>query len=81
MTEEIVLSCLEEITGLDAAEFKEYENVHLLNEGIIDSLCLVVLVDMLSEKLHTKLTLDDFTRDDFKNVAALVKKIDTLCKK
>lgn len=67
--EKIVVSSIQQATGI---EMEIANDVSLIDGGILDSMSIVSLVQMLQSELNVELDFADITVENFDSVNALV---------
>ena len=76
--EKMVYDCIETIIGVSREEFEDYQDVDLLEEGIFDSLCLVSLMNSLSQEGGKEITMKDYLREDYSSIGSFIAKTTAL---
>ncbi len=65
---DIMIDILNEIDE----EIVEFEGENLVEDGLLDSFTIVVIMTKIEEKLHITISPDDVTEDNFKSVDAII---------
>ena len=74
----IFYTAMEKVTGLSQEDFKDYQDVNLLNSAILDSLSIVGLLKEISAMTGKNLKMDSFSLNDFKDIKTLCSVIKSL---
>lgn len=70
--EDIVLSCMSEITGLDSEELQEIKDDNLFGNGILDSLSLVNLVSSIEDKINKSIDISKVDVSQFCTINSII---------
>lgn len=72
---EIVLESIEKVAGIDKEELREALDLELMEEGVLDSLSLSMVVSNIETKIGKPLNIRDMKPSDFTSVNTLVEAI------
>lgn len=71
-TEKIVYEILESITGLEKADLEVVKDLNLFENGIIDSISFVGLINSFEKKTNKKCDLSKLKIEDVINIETLI---------
>ena len=73
MTENTIIDIIREISGMDIESIKKSQ---LIEDGILDSFSLLVLISEIEKKENISLNMDNFDINDFKNIHSIISYIE-----
>ncbi len=74
MIKEQIFSIIDEIVE----DIDVFDDTPLLDDGILDSISILYLVNELEEKNAIKIPVEDITEENFKTIASIVKYVEKL---
>lgn len=73
MTENTIIDIIREISGMDTESIKKSQ---LIENGILDSFSLLVLISEIEKKENISLNTDNFDINDFENIHSIISYIE-----
>ncbi len=75
-TYELLIKIMDEVLGFPADELKENEDLNLIEDGLIDSLSSVMIINEAEKRLGKKLDIRKMNPADFTSVEKIAAAID-----
>lgn len=75
-TYELLIKIMDEVLGFPADELKENEDINLIEDGLIDSLSSVMIINEAEKRLGKKLDIRKMNPADFTSVEKIAAAID-----